>query len=282
MPTRCPGGDGRHSPRPRAIADDVASERKRMEATDLFVDPWGHGTPVVLVHGSLATGGDEWQAQRPLADEGFRLLVFDRRGYGRSPSADGEDFLRDADDVVALMGDGAHLVGHSYGGLGALVAAACRPEATLSLALLEPAAFALGQHDPAGRALVNEVRALWDQDLPDETWVVRFLTAVGSDPDALARELVAASVALTPLLRRGRPPWNGDLPLAALAAAGFPKLVVSGGHSPAFDAICDDLAGRIGASRAVAAGAGHEVQFSGQPVNDLLRALWRGANAQPC
>jgi len=66
--------------------------------------------PVVLVHGSLATRADEWQAQRPLADEGFRLLVPDRRGYGRSPTARGEDFLVDADDIAGLMGDGAHLV----------------------------------------------------------------------------------------------------------------------------------------------------------------------------
>ena len=48
--------------------------------SDLFVESWGAGTPVVLVHGSLATGVEEWQAQRPLADEGFRLLVLDRRG----------------------------------------------------------------------------------------------------------------------------------------------------------------------------------------------------------
>jgi pimeloyl-ACP methyl ester carboxylesterase len=46
--------------------------------SDLFVDSWGAGTTVVLVHGSLATG-IEWQAQRPLADEGLRLLVLDRR-----------------------------------------------------------------------------------------------------------------------------------------------------------------------------------------------------------
>jgi pimeloyl-ACP methyl ester carboxylesterase len=245
--------------------------------SDLFVDSWGTGTPVVLVHGSLATGVEEWQAQRPLADEGFRLLVFDRRGYGRSPAAEGEDFLRDAEDVVALMGDGAHLVGHSYGGLGALVAAARRPESTRSLALLEPAAFALGQQDPAARALVTDVRTLWDQDLPDDEWVVRFLQAVGSDPDALPAELVAAAVPLVPVFRRGRPIWSAELPLAELAAASFPKLVVSGGHSAGFDAICDDLAERIGAARAVAAGAGHEVQFAAPPVNELLRALWRGA-----
>src|SRR5688572_4333845 len=134
----------------------------------LFFESWGSGVPLVLVHGSLATGGDEWQAQRPLADEGFRLLVPDRRGYGRSPAARGEDFLADAEDIAELMGDGAHLVGHSYGGLGVLFAAARRPEATLSLALLEPAAFALDQHHPAARELVAEVRHLWNLDIPDE------------------------------------------------------------------------------------------------------------------
>ena len=148
--------------------------------SDLFVDSWGSGVPVVLVHGSLATGADEWQAQRPLAEEGYRLLVPDRRGYGRSPAAEREDFLRDADDIADLMGDGAHLVGHSYGGLGVLFAAARRLDATLSLTLLEPRAFALGQHHAAARTLVAEVRRPWDQDLPDEDWVVRFRKAVGA------------------------------------------------------------------------------------------------------
>jgi len=235
--------------------------------------------PVVLVHGSLAIGADEWQAQRPLAEEGFRLLVPDRRGYGRSPAAEREDFLSDADDIADLMSDGAHLVGHSYGGLGVLFAAARRPDATLSLTLLEPSAFALGQHHPAARTLVAEVRRLWDQDLPDEDWVVRFLKSVGSDPDALSPELIAAAVPLVPVLRRGRPIWEPELPLAELAPAPFPKLVVSGGHSAGFDAICDDLAERIGASRMVIEGAGHEIQFSGLPLNEALVALWGTASS---
>lgn len=243
--------------------------------TGLFVQPLGSGTPVVLVHGSLATGAEKWQAQRALADEGFRLLVIDRRGYGHSPAAEGEDFLRDAGDIVALMGDGAHLVGHSYGGLGALFAAARSPQTTLSLALLEPATFALGQHDPAARAFVDELRALWDQDLPDDDWVIRFLKAVGSDPDTLPPELLGATVPLVPVLRRGRPMWYSDLPLPEVAAGPFPKLVVSGAHSAGLDAICDDLAARIGASRAVVAGAGHEIQFTGRPINEILLALWR-------
>jgi pimeloyl-ACP methyl ester carboxylesterase len=243
--------------------------------TDLFVDSFGKGTPVVLVHGSLATGAEEWVAQQPLSEEGFRLLVLDRRGYGRSPAAAAEDFLADAEDIAEVMGDGAHLVGHSYGGLGVMHAAARRPGATLSLTLLEPAAFGLGQEDPAGRALGDAVRGVWDEKLADEEWAVRFLKAVGSDPATFPPEFLAAALPLVPVLRGGRPPWQTDLPSAALAAARFPKLVVSGGHSAGFDVICDDLARRIGASRAVVAGAGHEIQFAGKPVNDLLLDLWR-------
>src|SRR5688572_17623874 len=101
-------------------------------------------------------------------------------------------------------------------------------------------------------------------------WVVRFLKMVGSDPYGLPPELIAAAVPLVPVLRRVRPIWESDLPLAELASAMFPKLVVSGGHSAGFDAICDDLAERIGASRMVVEGAGHEIQFTGRPLNEAL------------
>ena len=243
--------------------------------TSLFVNTWGTGTPVVLVHGSLATGADEWQAQKPLAADGFRLLVLDRRGYGRSPAVDGEDFLQDAADIAEIMGAGAHLVGHSYGGLGVMFAAARRPDATLSLTLLEPGTFTMGRHDPTGRAFVDTVRRVWQQDLPDEDWLVQFLKSVGSDGDALPPDVLAAALPLVPVVRRARPPFDADLPLATLAAAPFPKLVVSGGHSAGFDAICDDLANQIGGSRMTIAGSGHEVQFTGPPLNEALRALWR-------
>ena len=248
-------------------------------STRVHVETWGDGIPVVLVHGSLATGAEEWVAQRPLADEGFRLLVVDRRAYGHSPAADGEDFLADADDIADLLGTGAHLVGHSYGGLGAMLAAARRPGATRSLTVLEPAAAACAPQDPAWRALVDDVRRSWHEDLPDRDWVVRFLKAVGSDPDQFPPELLAAAVPLVPVFRRGRPFYDAELPLADLRRAGFPKLVVSGGHHPGFDAMCADLSVRIGAADHVVEGAGHEIQFTGAPLNDVLRTLWRGQPA---
>jgi pimeloyl-ACP methyl ester carboxylesterase len=242
----------------------------------LAVDTWGSGEPVILVHGSLATGSDEWQAQLPLAAEGFRLLVIDRRGYGRSPAAPGEDFLADAADIAALMGEGAHLVGHSYGGLGAMLAAAAQPRQTLSLTLLEPATFSLAPRSSAASALVDHLRAMWGEPGSDREWATRFLEAVGSDPASLPEGLLDAAAALVGVLRNGRAPWTAELPLAALERAGFAKLVVSGGHHPGFEALCDTLARKIGASRRTLAGAGHEVQFVGEPLNQALLQLWRG------
>jgi pimeloyl-ACP methyl ester carboxylesterase len=252
-----------------------ANPQRSTEAGRLYVEEWGTGEPVVLVHGSLATCAEEWEAQRPLVDEGYRLVVFDRRGYGQSPSATGEDFLVDADDIVELMGEGAHLVGHSYGGLGAMKAAARRPDATKSLTLLEAPAVVSAEAAPAWQALVDEISVLWDQDIPDEEWVVRFLKAVGSDPDEFPPEMLALAVPLVPVLRQGRPFYDAEVPFAELAAARFPKLVVSGGHHEGFDQMCASLAGRIGASHAVVEGAGHEIQFTGDPINQALLSVWR-------
>ncbi|MGD9705112.1 MAG: alpha/beta fold hydrolase [Acidimicrobiia bacterium] len=263
------------------LGNASAQVRGTAAAGGLHVEEWGTGVPVVLVHGSLATGAEEWEAQRPLAEEGYRLVVLDRRGYGQSPFATGEDYVVDADDIVELMGDGAHLVGHSYGGLGVMLAAARRPDATKSLTLLEAPALMAADPDPAWQALVDEVRDLWGQDIPDEEWVVRFLKAVGSDPDQFPPEMLAAAVPLVPVFRRGRPFYDAELPLAELAAARFPKLVVSGGHNVGFDRMCAALARRIGAVQTIIEGAGHEIQFTGHPINQALLTLWRSADETP-
>jgi pimeloyl-ACP methyl ester carboxylesterase len=246
-------------------------------SSDLHVEVWGDGTPVVLVHGSLATGADEWSAQRPLADAGYRLIVPDRRGYGSSPAAPGEDFLVDAGDVLDLIpAGGAHLVGHSYGGLAVMLAAARRPEATLSLTVLEAPAVSIARDASAWRELEDGVRALWQRDLPDREWVVEFLESVGSDPAELPDELLDAAVELVPVFRQGRPFYEAEVPVAELAAATFPKLIVSGGHHEGFEAMCQALAQRIGAAHEVIPGAGHEIQFTGAPINEALTRLWSG------
>jgi hypothetical protein len=85
-----------------------------------------------------------------------------------------------------------------------------------------------------------------------------FLELVGSNaelPDPLppdAEQSIRATIA-------ERSPLEAVIPLDELAATPFPKLVVSGAHHPAFDAVCDVLEQRLGAERAVLPGAGHSI-----------------------
>jgi pimeloyl-ACP methyl ester carboxylesterase len=250
--------------------------------SDLNVVAWGAGEPVVMVHGSFGWGEETWAQQRPLAQR-YRLLLLDRRGFGHSPPAEREDFGVDAADIAEVLGDGAHLVGHSYGGLGCLLAAAHRPHAVWSLTLIEPAAFAVARGNQAVERLLGRLRSLFTHaaDTRTEDFYVDFLQALGLQLPAdvgLTREEVVA--AMTPedlaAIRCSmgqRLPWEAELPLALLAAAPFPKLVVSGGWDrvsaaasrlggAALGAICDLLAARLGARRAVISGARHSPQLT--------------------
>lgn len=246
--------------------------------SDLNVQVWGEGVPVVLVHGSLTTGEEEWEAQRPLAEEGFRLVVPDRRGYADGSEEGGEDFLRDAEDVAELLDEGAHLVGHSYGGIGALLAAARRPDAVLSLAVAEPPAFGLRRDDPAVADLLAELERLWSREgLDNRGFLEEFLRTVGSPPDEMPEEVLEVLADRVPLLREGRQPAEAEIPLDRLTPTPFPKLVMSGGHHPAFDAVCDELTSALGAEHAVITGAGHEIQMVAELFNEALLGMWRSA-----
>lgn len=237
---------------------------------------WGEGERVVLVHGSLATGPEEWLEQRPLADEGFELVVPTRRAYATSGT--GEDFLRDGEDVAELLGDGAHLVGHSSGGLAALVASRLRPTAIRSLVLAEPPLFAVAADHPAVARMVEALKRLLESDVDDRTFLERFLTAVGT-PE-LPPGLLARLEELAPALRLGRHPWQGEVPVAHLAGAPFPTVAVSGRHDEAFHAVCLALTRDHGAQLRVVEGSGHEVQLAGEPFNAVLRELWRASPAR--
>jgi hypothetical protein len=96
-------------------------------------------------------------------------------------------------------------------------------------------------------------------------------------PDVLPPELEASSRATV----AERWPNEAVIPLDELAVTTFPKLVVSGAHSAAFDAVADVLERRLGAMRAVLPGAGHSVPRLGEPVNVLIEEFVRAAPATP-
>ena len=57
--------------------------------------------------------------------------------------------------------------------------------------------------------------------------------------------------------------------------------MISGDHSPAFEAVCDALGDAIGAERAVIPGRGHTIPSTGDPYNRALEAFMaRGARAR--
>jgi pimeloyl-ACP methyl ester carboxylesterase len=240
----------------------------------LHVERLGEGPPVVLVHGSIGGGRAAWAEQRPLAKR-WTLVIADRPGFGAGPLVERVDFEVDAPLVAELLAGGAHLVGHSYGGVVSLLAAARRPEEVRSLTLIEPPAFAIGVGVPAVNDFIERATNL-RADGPDEPtrFLAEFVDLVGSSvalPDPLSPELERGAR----LLMVERPPWEAEIPLDALAALPCPKLVVSGGHHAAFDAVCDVLEERLGAERAVVPGAGHSIQRTGAPFNERLEAFLR-------
>lgn len=242
----------------------------------LHVQRWGEGPPVLLVHGSVTNGEMAWSAQQPLADR-WSLVVPDRRGYFPNLPAEREDFEIDARDIAEMLGDGMHLVGHSYGGVIALLAAAQRPAAVRSLTVIEPPAFDLVRGNAEVEEWLAQAIAFWANGPRDpEAFLRAFLTVVGADA-ALPSPLPPPLLQSARLLQVERPPWEAHIPVAELSAQPFPKLVVSGGHSAVFDAACDALESGLGAQRAVIPGAGHSVQQNGAPFNARLEDFLREA-----
>jgi pimeloyl-ACP methyl ester carboxylesterase len=231
----------------------------------------GKGPRLLFVHGSVLNGEATWNAQRPLAER-FELVVPNRRGFPPGPDVERVDFADEAVWLERFLEPDTHLVGHSYGGVISLLAAARRPQLLRSLTVIEPPAFGIARGNPAVEEFVAGAERLWGDGPRDPGAFLRaFLRSVGA-PEPPGQ--------LTPALLQGartlmveRPPWEADIPLDELAAAPFPKLVVSGAHSAAFDAVCDVLEERLGALRAVLPGAGHGPQRLGEPFNELLASF---------
>ncbi|CAL9660111.1 alpha/beta fold hydrolase [Streptomyces sp. enrichment culture] len=89
-------------------------------AIDLYYEDQGTGRPVVLFHG-YPLDGRSWEKQTAaLLDAGYRVVTYDRRGFGRSSQpTTGYDYDTFAADLNAVMETldlhGAVLVGFSMG-----------------------------------------------------------------------------------------------------------------------------------------------------------------------
>jgi pimeloyl-ACP methyl ester carboxylesterase len=96
----------------------------------------GEGLPIVLVHGAMDRNTSFAKVAALLAPR--PVIRYDRRGYGRSRAAGTGDLATHVDDLLAILGDEpAVVVGHSFGGLVALGAAAAAPALVPSLGSYE-------------------------------------------------------------------------------------------------------------------------------------------------
>jgi pimeloyl-ACP methyl ester carboxylesterase len=103
----------------------------------LYVEEHGEGDPLLL-HEGLGQAMWAWREQVPVLAEHFRVIAFDTRGTGRSPTPREpygiDDLAEDAAGVLA--GRAAHVVALSMGGYVALTLALARPELVRSLVLI--------------------------------------------------------------------------------------------------------------------------------------------------
>jgi pimeloyl-ACP methyl ester carboxylesterase len=235
----------------------------------MHVHQWGEGPRVVLVHGIILGGRYAWMGQRPLAER-WSLVAPDRPGHGDTPADGRQDFERDAGLVAEqMLEEPAHLVGVSYGAIVSALAAARRPDAVRSLTLVEPPAWALVPDVPEVVAYGAQRPIPEDDDADPRRVLEAVFDYLGIDlplPDPLPAPLEQGARALI----GARHPGEAQLPVEDLAGAGFPTLVVTGGHNHAFEAVGDRLTAGLGAQRATVRGAGHLVPDTGEPFNARL------------
>jgi pimeloyl-ACP methyl ester carboxylesterase len=251
----------------------------------IHIEDEGAGEPVILLHSSGMSGRQWRRLQARLVRDGFRTLVPDLLGSGRSsawPDGEAFTFLHDIEVVEAILqrlGESAHLVGHSYGGLIALCVAERHPEQTLSLSLYDPVAFGTldGERDAEARANLGSLHFRWgDSPAEHEAWLEAFVT-YWNGPEAwpaLQGTTRAEFVRTGWVAHEGARSLVADLtPASAYAKLRCPTLLLTGTGTPtAARHVIERLAESIPSARKTTLqGAGHMGPLThGDLVSDLI------------
>jgi pimeloyl-ACP methyl ester carboxylesterase len=177
----------------------------------------------------------------------FRTLAADLYGSGQSPAWSGARPLWLADEVALLApvfaaaGPRFHLVGHSYGGAVALMAALADPGRVESLVLFEPVLFSLLTAADPTRPPALEIAAVRDDTVaavqagnPGASGA-RFVD-YWMGPGAWAGMPEARREAIAIQMQQVKAQWHAlfmePTPLSAFAALDVPVLCLTGSESP--------------------------------------------------
>jgi pimeloyl-ACP methyl ester carboxylesterase len=106
----------------------------------LYHEIYGHGEPLVLIHGGLTTIGEIQGCVQPLAQT-CQVIAVEMQGHGRTADTDRPmRFATLGDDIAALLDHlkipKAYLVGHSFGGACAIRAAIQHPDKVRRLVVI--------------------------------------------------------------------------------------------------------------------------------------------------
>ncbi len=231
----------------------------------------GSGPAVVLIHG-WALSQREWVDQIAALSPRYRVVAYDRRGYGKStgyadPSADPGD-LRALLDTLHIQS--AILVGHSAGGDVATRFAAAMPERVVALVLYgggEPAGFPIPQPPGAGLAAAAPIARQYGLDSVFKlvSAMPQFVPGPDRTPAMAARlDSIIAEYNGRDLLEDH--PESGTFPRAQLDAMRqwtMPTLFISGEHEGRrWMVVSDSLVTWMPHARKVLVpGGGHGVHF---------------------
>ncbi len=233
----------------------------------------GEGPEVLLVHGG-ASPATTWSGLESLRDR-WTLVTAHRRGFPPSPPPpDGrQDFDLDATDLMPLLERRPHVFAHSYGALGALIAAAERPAQVRSLTLIEPPLFHLLPDDSELMRFQRMGDEVLAQGLDADPATLRGFLRVAGSPVPESGPLPEAVVQAVNRAHGSRSPSDARPRLDVLREAGIPVLVASGDHAAFLERAADALAVELHAERLVAPGAGHFVAAAPGFADRLERFL---------
>jgi pimeloyl-ACP methyl ester carboxylesterase len=228
------------------------------------------GPMVVFTHGWGATA-HMWRPQVEALGRAARVVTWDLRGHGRSPSPDDpaayslDIALADLDELVT---EPAVLVGHSLGGVLSLTYALRNPSRVRALGLLSTGP---GYRNPAGRAewnamLDRQAGALERDGLAKLPAGPDLHGGLHTSPQALAHAI------------RGFVAQHDSEVIDGLHRITQPALVLVGAKDKQFLAAADHMTAKLpNVTKVVVDDAGHAVNLH-QPeaVNAALAELIRG------
>ena len=149
---------------------DAAGHLVPISDAVLDVEVRGSGEPLVLIQTALFADEFVPLANHPDLGENYRVVLYHRRGYGRSSPVHGPGSIeRDARDCLELLDalgiDRVHVLGGSYAGAVALQLAVSAPDRVHSLCLVEPPPL-LGEGNPDFVAACEELVESFEAEGP--------------------------------------------------------------------------------------------------------------------